>query len=143
MESRLQVEKKELESLLRPPSLPNRQGSNEQAGILPDRTLISDTDNAALDLLQAQITPAEQISENLHGLHDSLEPTIDAFADGMHKIAQYRDAADNMAGRVLSICAEGLAQRDKEERKRALAGGEKTPPKDLSAVLRSLSRADR
>lgn len=143
MKSSLQAEKKELESLLRPPSLHSRQALNDPVCSLPDRAFISDTDNAALDLLQAQRTPSDQISENLHKLYDSLEPTIDAFADGIHKIAQYRDAADNMAGRVLSICAEGLAKKDKEERKRALTGGEKTPPKDLSAVLRSLSRADR
>lgn len=143
MKCRLQVEKKELESLLRPPSLPDRQETKHSTGILPDRTFISETDNAALNLLQAQRTPSDQISEDLHRLYDSLEPTIDAFADGVHRIGQYRDAADNMAGRVLSLCAEGLAKKDKEERKRALASGEKTPPKDLSGVLRSLSRADR
>ncbi|KEF62195.1 uncharacterized protein A1O9_00167 [Exophiala aquamarina CBS 119918] len=145
IQRRLQSEKRELESLLRPPSLslPQRQELNDSSGDLPDRAFISDIDSAALDSLQAQSTPSDQLFENLHKLYDSLEPTVDAFADGIHKIAQYRDAADNMAGRVLSICAEGLAKKDKEERKRALAVGEKTPPKDLSAVLRSLSRADR
>lgn len=143
MKRRLQAEKKELESLLRPPSVSNRQEFKHSADSLPDRSFISETDIAALNLFQAQITPSNQILENLHRLYDSLEPTIDAFADGVHRIGQYRDAADSMAGRVLSICAQGLAKKDKEERKRALGGGEKTPPKDLSGVLRSLSRADR
>lgn len=96
-----------------------------------------------MDLLKAQVKTSDQISKELGGLYDSLEPTIDAFADGMHRIGQYRDAADSLAGRILSICAEGLAKKDKEERKKALASGAKTPPKDLSGVLRSLSRADR
>ncbi|KAK5049391.1 hypothetical protein LTR84_004320 [Exophiala bonariae] len=140
---RLQAEKSELESLLRPPSVPDRKNLDLSAGTLPVGELVSQSDNAALAMLQQHVTTSVEISKDLGELYDSIEPTIDAFADGMHRIGQYRDAADTMAGRVLSICAEGLAKRDKEERKRALASDGKTPPKDLSAVLRSLSRADR
>lgn len=143
MKDRLQAEKTELESLLRPPSVALRKDLDRPAGTLPERALISSSDSAALDMLYQQTTPSEQMSKNLEAIYDSIEPTVDAFADGMHRIGQYRDAADTLAGRVLSICAEGLAKKDKEERKRALASDGKTPPRDLSAVLRSLSRADR
>ena len=69
---------------------------------------------------------------------------MDAFADGMHQIGQYRDAGDNVAGRVLRLCAERLDDREKEGRRRALGGEESSSTStDPAAVLRSLSRLER
>ena len=143
---RLRTEKDALEALLRPPNVSSFSDSNMSKtprGDVSDRSLLSDSDVAALDSSAAHTNSSDQISERLNGLYESLGPTIDAFTDGMHKIGQYRDAADSVGGRVLAICAEKLALREKEGRKRALPVGQGSAPQDLSGVLRSLSRADR
>ncbi|KAL2427305.1 hypothetical protein ABEF95_011481 [Exophiala dermatitidis] len=144
---RLRVEKDALESLLELPEVPRLgeldvpTGPEDQS---LDKSLLSDADIAALEAsAAARETSFGQISERLDRLYESLSPTVDTFADGIHAIGQYRQAADNVAGRVLSLCAQRLAQREHEGRKRVLPGTEGTPPKDLGGVLRSLSRADR
>jgi kinetochore protein Mis13/DSN1 len=85
------------------------------------------------------------ISSRLNSISASLGPTIDAFADGMHQIAQYRDAADNVAGRVLKMCADRLEDKEKEGRRHALgeAAETSTTKEELGSVLRSLSRLER
>jgi hypothetical protein len=75
------------------------------------------------------------VQRRLNAMQQDLGPTVDAFADGIHKIGQYRDAADHMASRVLQICSEKLAERDKKS--------DVDPRRDLSSVLRGLSRVDR
>ena len=146
MVPRLRSEKDALEALLRPPSVPSLSESGvakASRGNIPDRALLSDSDAAALDLTVTNTNSSDQVSERLNRLYESLGPTIDAFADGMHKMGQYRDAADNIGGRVLAICAEKLALRETEGRKRALPVGQGSLPQDLGGVLRSLSRVDR
>jgi hypothetical protein len=63
----------------------------------------------------------------------------------MHQIAQYREAADTVAGRVLKICADKLEDSEKEGRRHALgeAAEISTPKDELGAVLRSLSKLER
>ena len=146
MVPRLRSEKDALEALLRPPSVPSLSESGvakASRGNIPDRALLSDSDAAALDLTVTNTNSSDQVSERLNRLYESLGPTIDAFADGMHKMGQYRDAADRVGGRVLAICAEKLALREAEGRKRALPVGQGGLPHDLGGVLRSLSRVDR
>lgn len=126
--------------MLRPPSIPSLPDFSIDT---LDRSLLSDADAAALDSIASDTASSDLISQRLNGLYESLGPTIDTFADGIHKIGQYRDAADNVAGRILAMCADKFAQREKEGRRRALAIGQCSPPKDLGGVLRSLSRADR
>ncbi|KAK5330457.1 hypothetical protein LTR93_002046 [Exophiala xenobiotica] len=143
---RLRAEKEALGNLLATPAVPSSR--QIQSSLLSndknlDQTLLSETDIAALDSLPRSVTSSDQISQRVNGLYDSLGPTIDKFADGIHTIGQYRQAADNVASRTLAICAERLSQREKEGRKRALPEAQGTPPKDLGGVLRSLSRADR
>ncbi|KAL2413507.1 hypothetical protein ABEF95_000373 [Exophiala dermatitidis] len=144
---RLRAEKDALESLLEPPKVPRLSELDAPTGPEDqslDKSLLSDADIAALEAsAAARETSFGQISERLNRLYESLSPTVDTFADGIHAIGQYRQAADNVAGRVLSLCAQRLAQREHEGRKRVLPGTEGTPPKDLGGVLRSLSRADR
>jgi hypothetical protein len=74
------------------------------------------------------------VSSRINFISASLGPTIDAFADGMHQIAQYRDAADNVAGR----------DREKEGRRHALGETAEisTIKDELGCVLRSLSRLE-
>lgn len=105
--------------------------------------MLSETDITALDSLPATSTSSDQVSKCLNRLYDSLGPTIDQFADGIHTIGQYRQAADNVASRALAICAERLSRQENEGRKKALPDAQGTPPKDLGGVLRSLSRAER
>ena len=85
------------------------------------------------------------ISSRLNSIFASLGPTTDAFADGIHQIAQYRNAADNVARRVLRTCADKLEDREKEGRRHALGeAAEKSTTKDkLGGVLRSLGRLER
>jgi kinetochore protein Mis13/DSN1 len=84
------------------------------------------------------------VSSRINFISASLGPTIDAFADGMHQIAQYRDAADNVAGRVLKMCAGKLEDREKEGRRHALGETAEisTIKDELGCVLRSLSRLE-
>jgi len=143
---RLRAEKEALGNLLGTPAVPSSR--QVQSSLLSndqnlDQTLLSETDIAALDSLPRSATSSDRISQSINGLYDSLGPTIDKFADGIHTIGQYCQAADNVASRALAICAERLSQREKEGRKRALPEAQGTPPKDLGGVLRSLSRADR
>ncbi|EXJ96045.1 hypothetical protein A1O1_01171 [Capronia coronata CBS 617.96] len=144
---RLRAEKDAMESLLQPPQIPRLSELDTPTSLgggLPDRTLLSDADVAALEVsAAADTTSFDQISSRLNRLYQSVGPTIDTFADGVHAIGQYRQSADNVAGRVLSMCAQKLAQREHDGRKRALPAAQGTPPKDLGGVLRSLSRADR
>lgn len=140
------MEKEALESLLRPPNIPSFDELEVPTSFNApafDRSLLSEADAAAIDSIAANPTSSEQLSQRLNGLYESLGPTIDAFADGIHKLGRYRDTADGVAGRVLAVCAEKLAQREQEGLKKALPAGKGNTPKDLGGVLRSLSRADR
>jgi kinetochore protein Mis13/DSN1 len=139
--SRLRAEKDALKSLLRPPTIPQIQGP-EPSNI--DIDLLSEADSALLQSLQPSEDVSEVVTRRLDSFQNNLGPIVDSFADGVHKIGQYRDVAENVAGRVLSICSEKLAERDRESRKRALPEGEvKSPERDLNSVLRGLSRVDR
>jgi kinetochore protein Mis13/DSN1 len=143
---RLRAEKEALEILLRAPQMPtSRQidSSIFSKGDLLDRSLLSEADIAALENSTPNPTSPTRISERLNVMYQALGPNIDKFADGIHTMGQFREAADNVAGRTLAICAERLAQREKEGRKRVLPAGPGSPPKDLGGVLRSLSRAER
>ncbi|KIX96038.1 uncharacterized protein Z520_08293 [Fonsecaea multimorphosa CBS 102226] len=144
----LRLEKEALEKLLRPPSVASLgeldvPTSPSKATQL-DRSLLSEADAAALDILTPNApTTTDHISQRLGGVLESIGPTVDTFADGIHRIAQYRTAADGVAGRALAICAEKLTQREKEGKRKALGMELGSPPRDLGGVLRSLSRADR
>ena len=140
-ENRLRVEKNALELHLRPPNIPEIKES-DPADL--DTSLLDDTDAALWRSLQTTQDTSANISNRLNSLQRNIGPAVDAFADGIHKLSQYRDAADNVAGRVLSMCSEKLAERDKENRRRAAEKGEETSPRrDLNSVLRGLSKVDR
>ncbi len=67
-------------------------------------------------------TPAA-LQTHLNKLGHSLEPNIDLFADGVHKIEQYRNTAERVADRVLGTAAKRLEERDREVKERAGADG--------------------
>ena len=56
-------------------------------------------------------------------LSESLEPSIDLFADGVHKVEQYRNTAERVADRILGTAAKRLEERDRETKERAGADG--------------------
>ena len=75
----------------------------------------------------------------------SLGPTIDAFTDGVHHIGQYRDAAERVANKALSISAELLDERDRKALAKATGEEEKEKKvgrESLGGVLRGLSRLE-
>jgi len=140
---RLQEERATWEELLKPPGAP-------EVPPIPTETLPtpSDIDPSFLDPEQAEILQtlashlnpdiASSTSSRLQHISVNLEFTIDEFADGIHKLGQYREAAERVAGRILGLAAEALEERDKEGRRRA-----GTEDVDVKEVLRGLSRIDR
>jgi kinetochore protein Mis13/DSN1 len=67
-------------------------------------------------------TPAA-LQSHLNKLSQALEPNIDLFADGVHKIEQYRNTAERVADRILGTAAKRLEERDREVKERAGADG--------------------
>ncbi|KAJ4356601.1 uncharacterized protein N0V89_004636 [Didymosphaeria variabile] len=67
-------------------------------------------------------TPAA-LQAHLEKLSVSLEPNIDLFADGVHKIEQYRSTAERVADRVLGTASKRLEERDKESREKVGSEG--------------------
>jgi kinetochore protein Mis13/DSN1 len=119
---RLQQEKKSWESL---------RSSNSTTTERSPSKVLSEIEAALLDPAQAEIlttlnstssdttaTKAESkdISARLHKIKLSLEPQIDLFADGIHKISQYRQAAERVADKILGATAAQLEKRDREAR---------------------------
>ncbi|KAF2997191.1 hypothetical protein E8E13_006311 [Curvularia kusanoi] len=68
-------------------------------------------------------TTPTALQSHLNKLSQSLEPNIDLFADGVHKIEQYRSTAERVADRVLGTAARRLEERDRETKERAGADG--------------------
>jgi kinetochore protein Mis13/DSN1 len=142
---RLRNEKAALEAVLRPPEITaiEYQPFNTPTENF-DKTLLSEDDAALLENLHSSVNLSRDISSRLEAITSTLEPIVDSFADGIHKIAQYRNAADSVANRVLSICADRISEREREGRKKALhIEDDRSPGRDLSSVLRGLSKVDR
>lgn len=141
---RLRQEKDALEALLRPPSIsePVQFDADTTGGI--DEHMLSEADASFLRSLKSSRTPLENLAGRVNKVITNLEPAIDTFADGIHKVNRYRIGADDIASQVLSICASKLAERERVGRLKALGGeDERSPGRDLSSVLRGLSKADR
>jgi kinetochore protein Mis13/DSN1 len=68
-------------------------------------------------------TTTTALQTHLTKLSLSLEPNIDLFTDGVHKIEQYRNTADRVADRVLGTAAKRLDERDRQIKERAGADG--------------------
>ena len=131
---RLRAEKKSLEGLARPR---NKKLSTP----LPTRTdSLSEADSHVILTLQQSSNFPEQLASKVDDMTTRLESTIDVFADGLHRVNQYQKHADAVANRVLALCSNKLAERDKSERQQAL-GDTESPGRSLSGVLRGLSKS--
>jgi len=64
-----------------------------------------------------------------------LEPTIDALADGIHRLSQYSAAASSIADRVTGIWAQKLQARD--EKARIESGSANIGTRDVLRALAS------
>ena len=125
--------------LLRPPAVPELA---KQAEVKVDKALLNETDKAVLQSLDSGAN-ISTVSSRLNSVQASLGPSIDTFADGVHRIAQYRNVAEDMAGTVLSVCSRKMTERELEGRRKAFKENDGSPKRNLSSVLRGLSRADR
>jgi len=141
---RLRSEKDALEALLRPPSIPDLPTVKVDSLSNVNQELLSETDASILKSLKSTSNLTTDVTSRVNKVASALGPAIDTFADGVHKINQYRLGADDMASQVLSRCAEKLADRERAGRRKALAiEDDRSPGRDLSSVLRGLSKADR
>lgn len=68
-------------------------------------------------------TSSTALQTHLSALAHSLEPNIDLFADGVHKIEQYRQTAERVADRVLGTASKRLEEREREVKQRVGAEG--------------------
>jgi kinetochore protein Mis13/DSN1 len=68
-------------------------------------------------------TTTTALQAHLSKLSQSLEPNIDLFADGVHKIEQYRSTAERVADRILGTAAKRLEERDRDVKERVGAEG--------------------
>ena len=134
----MQDEKRAWDTLLSNPPLPPISDSNsanktsaidanllddpEQAAIL---ALLNPTSNntALLPRSTKRGTPADalrpqtqhdEVQQRLRSLAQNLEPSIDIFADGVHRLAQYRLTAERVADKVLADGASVLETRDRK-----------------------------
>ena len=138
---RLRSEKDALEALLRPPSIPDLPNAE---GDTIDQETLSESDANIVRSLRSTSDLSAEIASRVNKVTSNLGPAIDTFADGVHKINQYRLGADSIASQVLSICAEKLAERERAGRRKALGvEDDRSPGRDLSSVLRGLSKAER
>ncbi|KAA8618514.1 Kinetochore protein Mis13 [Pyrenophora tritici-repentis] len=94
-----------------------------------DASLLDPSQAAILSALQQEPQPPSStfnfsftspasLQSHLDSLANSLEPHIDVFADGLHKIEQYRNTAERVADRVLATAARRLEERDREAKER-------------------------
>lgn len=141
-QDRLRAEKEALEALLRPPSIARALSPSSLAGS-QNAALLGEEDNDILARLQQGDPLSSEVNSRVNKVIREIEPALDTFADGVHKINQYRIAADEVASQVLATCAEKLTAREAAERKQALGTEQyNSPRRDLSSVLRGLSKTD-
>ncbi|KAF2432479.1 hypothetical protein EJ08DRAFT_609293 [Tothia fuscella] len=113
---RLQEEKKTWEALRKDNSATAEPTSSNTSDEI-DSSLLYPEQAKILATLQTSSHPdSADISARLQKISVSLEPQVDLFADGIHKISQYRQQAERVADKILSSTATRLEKRDREAR---------------------------
>lgn len=143
------MERQALEALLDPPVMlePQSWEHTQQLEDI-DRALLSAHEIEAISSLQQGPSSMMDMTGRLQRVISNLQPAVDTFADGVHRLVQYQNRADRVASQVLSLCADRLAERERVGRRKALGtdgdgDGDGSPGRDLNNVLRGLSRAGR
>jgi kinetochore protein Mis13/DSN1 len=109
----------EIDASLLDPSQAAILASLQRAHSGPDPTLSTPASNiesvppSSTSTFTFTFTTPTALQTHLTKLTQSLEPNIDLFADGVHKIEQYRSTAERVADRVLGTAAKRLEERDK------------------------------
>lgn len=138
------MEKDALDALKQPPSVSNPYIFDENTATSIDEDILSESDARILQSLRAHTELPTDLNSRVNRAITNLGPSVDTFADGIHKINQYRIGADQISNQVLSVCANKIAEREREGRRKALGLSEdRSPGRDLSSVLRGLSKADK
>jgi len=148
-DQRLQDEKRSWEALLpssttttHPLSMQPTDPDTKLDSSIADPATPSAIDPTTLDPSQAAIltTLSSTTSSSLDTFHSrlrhatsQLEPQIDLLADGVHRVAQYRLAAERVADRILGAAADRL-----ERRERAVREGSGTEGVGVGEALRGL-----
>ncbi|KKY21437.1 putative mis12-mtw1 family protein [Phaeomoniella chlamydospora] len=144
--TRLKAEKVSLEALKKPPAItPMPSSAENPAASSIDTSLLSPSDLEIQQLLTSTPTTSTIVSARLNSIISSLGPTVDVFADGVHKIGQYRDAAERVATRALNICAKKLEERDRASLRQTRGDeieSQKRGRESMGGVLRGLSRLE-
>lgn len=139
------MERQALEALLDPPLMLDPQcfPHAQELGDI-DRSLLSASEVVTVDSLQQGSRSTQDLTNRLQKLVTNVQPAVDTFADSVHQLAQYQNRADAVASQALALCAEKLAERDRQGRRKALGTNENSSPgRDLNNVLRGLSKAGR
>lgn len=100
----------------------------EQASILdalrqPEPPQSTEPSSESTSSFTFRYTTPSTLQSHLDKLSSSLEPNIDLFADGVHKIEQYRNTAERVADRVLGSASKRLEERDKQSKEKAGSEG--------------------
>jgi kinetochore protein Mis13/DSN1 len=117
---RLQEEKTSWEGLRKSNSAttercPSKALSEIDAAVLePAQANILATLNSKSNSTSTSESAGINTSTRLQKVSLALEPQIDLFADGIHKISQYKQAAERVADRILGATAAQLEKRDRE-----------------------------
>ncbi|KAG9248621.1 Mis12-Mtw1 protein family-domain-containing protein [Calycina marina] len=137
---KLREERDQWKALAKPqPALPPLF-SNKSPDITPSNIDASLLDSEQAVILASLTSLAAQslrqtAAERLRKIQSTLEFEVDRFADGVHKVEQYQDTVGRVAGKIISLSAVRLDERDKREKE---AIGTRDLP--MQEVLRSLSR---
>ncbi|RAK94147.1 hypothetical protein BO79DRAFT_233968 [Aspergillus costaricaensis CBS 115574] len=120
----------------------------------PDTQPMETETAAPVPTLLPQMSPST-VSTRLSRITNSLAPTLDSLAAGIHDIDLYRTMSDTVSTRILRICAERLDERDARRRlATAESSADETnnrqdlslrprPREDLGVILGALSRVER
>ena len=103
-----------------------------------DASLLDPAQASILDTLNSSsVHPSSfsAVESRLQSISGSLELQIDQFADGIHRLEQYRRRGDEVADAVLQNAAKKLEERESDALQRA-----GTKSVDSRDVLRELSR---
>lgn len=98
-----------------------------------DPSLLSESQRHLFSSLGSSTLAADAISTSITSLATSLEPSVDAFADGIHHLTTFSASSARLADKIKNVWAERLEKRDQEARK--AAGSDSIAGRDILRAL--------